>query len=58
VETLKVLLEEGMLLIRNRANGERIVEVGPAWRSHKSALRGLLPQSVGEVIRARLSALG
>jgi DNA-binding SARP family transcriptional activator len=58
VETLKVLLEEGMLLIRSRANGERVVEVGPAWRSQKSALRGLLPQSVREVIRASLSALG
>ena len=56
VETLKVLLEEGMLLIRSRADGERVVEVGPAWRSHKSA-RGLLPQSVREVIRARLSRL-
>ena len=57
VETLKVLLEEGMLLIRSRADGERVVEVGPAWRSKKSALRGLLPQSVREVIRARLSRL-
>ena len=57
VETLKVLLEEGMLLIRSRADGERAVEVGPAWQSKKSALRGLLPQSVREVIRARLSRL-
>ena len=56
VETLKVLLEEGMLLIRSRADGERVVEVGPAWRSQKSTLR-LLPQSVREVIRARLSRL-
>ena len=57
VETLKVLLEEGMLLMRSRADGKRVVEVGPAWRSKKSALRGLLPQSVREVIRARLSRL-
>jgi predicted ATPase len=57
VETLKVLLEEGMLLIRSRTDGERVVEVGPAWRSQKSALRGLLPHSVREVIRARLSRL-
>jgi hypothetical protein len=57
VETLKVLLEEGMLLIRSGADGETVVEVGPAWRSQKSALRGLLPQSVREVIRARLSRL-
>ena len=33
------------------------MEVGPAWRSQKSALRGLLPKSVREVIRARLSRL-
>ena len=33
------------------------MEVGPAWRSQKSAFRGLLPQSVREVIRARLSRL-
>ncbi len=30
VETLKALLEEGMLLIRSRADGETVVEVGPA----------------------------
>jgi DNA-binding SARP family transcriptional activator/tetratricopeptide (TPR) repeat protein len=57
VETLKVLLDEGMLLIRTRADGERVVEVGPAWQSKKGALRGLLPQSVREVILARLSRL-
>jgi DNA-binding SARP family transcriptional activator/tetratricopeptide (TPR) repeat protein len=57
VETLKVLLEEGMLHIRSGADGETVVEVGPAWRSQKSALRGLLPQSVREVIRSRLSRL-
>jgi DNA-binding SARP family transcriptional activator/predicted ATPase len=57
VETLKVLLEEGMLLMRRRADGQRILEVGPAWRSQKGALRGLLPESVREVIRARLSRL-
>jgi DNA-binding SARP family transcriptional activator len=57
VETLKVLLEEGMLLIRSGAGGETVVEVGPAWRSQKSAMRGLLPQSVREVIRTRLSRL-
>jgi DNA-binding SARP family transcriptional activator/tetratricopeptide (TPR) repeat protein len=57
VETLKVLLEEGMLLVRSRADGERVVEVGPAWRSQKRAFRGLLPRSVRGVIRARLSRL-
>jgi DNA-binding SARP family transcriptional activator len=58
VETLKALLEEGMLLIRSHADGERVVEVGPAWRTQKkSALRGLLPKSVREVIRSRLSRI-
>jgi DNA-binding SARP family transcriptional activator/tetratricopeptide (TPR) repeat protein len=57
VETLKALLEEGMLLIRSRADGETVVEVGPAWRTEKSTLSGLLPQSVREVIRSRLSRL-
>jgi DNA-binding SARP family transcriptional activator len=57
VETLKALLEEGMLLIRSRADGDTFVEVGSAWQSQKSALRGLLPKSVREVIRSRLSRL-
>jgi hypothetical protein len=58
VKTLKALLEEGMLLIRSYAEGETVVEVGPALRTQKSALRGLLPKSVREVIRSRLSAVG
>ena len=41
VETLKVLLEEGMLIIRSGADGEQpFVEAGPAWLSQKSAWRG------------------
>jgi DNA-binding SARP family transcriptional activator/tetratricopeptide (TPR) repeat protein len=56
VETLKALLEDGKLVIRARADGEMVVEVGPDWREG-SALRGLLPQSVREVIHARLSRL-
>jgi DNA-binding SARP family transcriptional activator len=57
VETLKALLEEGMLLIRSHADGETVVEVGPALRTKKSTSRGLLPKSVREVIRSRLSRL-
>jgi DNA-binding SARP family transcriptional activator/tetratricopeptide (TPR) repeat protein len=56
VETLKALLEDGKLVIRARADGETVVEVGPDWREG-STLRGLLPQSVREVIHARLSRL-
>src|SRR4051812_33550182 len=57
VETLKALLEEGKLLIRSRADGEPVVEVGPALRAGSALLGGLLPQSVREVIHARLSRL-
>jgi predicted ATPase len=57
VETLKALLEEGMLLIRRRADGETVVEVDSALRAKKSALRDLLPKGVTEVIHSRLSRL-
>ena len=57
VETIKTLLEEGMLLVRSRADGETVMEVGPALRAERSALRGLLPKSVREVIHVRLSRL-
>jgi len=56
VETLKALLEDGKLVIRARADGETVVEVGPDWREGSTS-RGLLPQSVREVINARLSRL-
>jgi DNA-binding SARP family transcriptional activator/tetratricopeptide (TPR) repeat protein len=56
VETLKALLEAGKLVIRAKADGETVVEVGPAWREGSTS-RGLLPQSVREVIHARLSRL-
>ncbi|HET6659187.1 MAG TPA: AAA family ATPase [Rubrobacter sp.] len=55
VEMIKVLFEEGMLLIRSGADGETVVDVGPALRAERSALRGLLPKSVREVIHVRLS---
>jgi tetratricopeptide (TPR) repeat protein len=56
VETLKALLEEGKLLLqRSHADGETVVEVGPALRAERSALSGLLPKSVREVIHVRLS---
>ena len=57
VETLKALLEEEKLLIRSRADGEMVVEVGRALQTGRSALRGLLPNSVREVIHSRLSRL-
>ena len=54
METLKALLEEGMLLIRSRADGETVVEVGPALRGQS---RAWLPKSVRKVIRGRLFRL-
>jgi predicted ATPase len=56
VETLKVLLEEGELVLQMGPEGELVVEAGPALRAG-SDLRGLLPTNVREVIRARLSRL-
>src|SRR5215216_5347216 len=56
VETLKALLEEGELVVRSRADEKPVVEVGPSLRAG-NVLRDLLPQSVREVIRARLSRL-
>ena len=56
VETLKALLEKGELVIQMGADGEPVVEVGPALGA-ESDLRGLLPSNVREVIRARLSHL-
>src|SRR3712207_6137859 len=56
VETLKALLEDGKLVIRERANGETVVEGGPARREWDT-LKGLPPHSVREVIHARLSPL-
>ena len=56
VETLKALLEDEKLLIRDRGDGELVVEVGPA-SPKESDLKDLLPRSVREVIRSRLSRL-
>ena len=56
VETLKALLEEGNLTVRARPDGRDILEVGPALGA-ESDLGRLLPQSVREVIRSRLSRL-
>jgi predicted ATPase len=47
IETLKALLEEGKLVIRDHPDGGSVLEVG------NPALSGLLLSSVREVIRAR-----
>jgi DNA-binding SARP family transcriptional activator/tetratricopeptide (TPR) repeat protein len=56
IETLKALLEEGKLVVRVRPDEGAVLEVSSALRTG-SALSGLLPHSVREVIRGRLSRL-
>jgi hypothetical protein len=56
VETLKALLEEEKLVLRARPDGEVVLEDSPALRVG-SSLSGLLPHSVREVIRSRLTRL-
>ena len=56
IETLKVLIEEGKLVVRARPDGGAVLEVSPALKVG-SDLSSLLPFSVREVIRGRLSHL-
>jgi DNA-binding SARP family transcriptional activator len=55
-ETLKALLENGDLVARSRAHAEAVVEISPSFRAANNPA-GLLPSSVREVIRSRLSQL-
>ncbi len=55
-ETLKALLENGDLVARSRAHAEAVVEISPSFRAANNPV-GLLPSSVREVIRSRLSQL-
>jgi predicted ATPase/DNA-binding SARP family transcriptional activator len=57
VETLKALLEEGKLMVQTHPNeGSVVLGVSPVLRV-ESDLSSLLPRSVREVIRSRLSRL-
>ena len=56
VEALKALLEEGKLVVRPHPDGGGVPGISPTLRM-ESDLSGLLPQSVREVIRSRLSRL-
>ena len=56
VESLKALLEDGTLVVRSRADREFVLDFVPYLRE-ESALSSLLPHSVREVIRSRLSRL-
>src|SRR5918998_5890927 len=55
-EKLQRPLGEGKLTVRGRPGGGGVLEVGPALEA-ESDLGSLLPQSVREVIRSRLSRL-
>jgi DNA-binding SARP family transcriptional activator/tetratricopeptide (TPR) repeat protein len=55
VETLKALLEDGKIRIRSRLEGGGVMSVEPLRAG--SDVRGLLPHSIREVIRSRLSRL-
>ncbi len=56
VEALKALLEEGKLVVRAHPDGGGVLGISPTLRVG-SALSTLLPHSVREVIRSRLSRL-
>ena len=56
LETLKALIEEDKLVVRARPDGGGVLGVGPNLRG-ESGRGDLLPSSVREVIRSRLSRL-
>ncbi|HEV8224380.1 MAG TPA: AAA family ATPase [Rubrobacteraceae bacterium] len=55
-ETIKALLDRGVLAARHRTEGTWFVGLGPEARD-TDALRGLIPESVREAIDAQLSRL-
>ncbi|HEY6407325.1 MAG TPA: AAA family ATPase [Ktedonobacteraceae bacterium] len=56
METLKTLLERGLLVVQRAKDGTRAIDVAPAIHQ-EDVLRGVLPAGVREVIRARLARL-
>jgi DNA-binding SARP family transcriptional activator/predicted ATPase len=56
LETLKTLVERGILTVQLAEDGARAIDFTPALRN-EHLLRGLLPAGVREVIRARLARL-
>lgn len=56
LETLKTLVERGILTVQLAEDGARAIDITSAIRNEQ-ALRGLLPAGVREVIRARLARL-
>ncbi len=56
LETLKTLLERGILAVHTTEDGAPAIDIAPALRN-EHLLRGILPPGVREVIRARLARL-
>ncbi len=56
METLKTLLEQGLLTVQLTEDGARAIDLAPAIRN-EHVLRGVLPTRVREVIRSRLTRL-
>ncbi len=56
METLKTLVEHGILAVQLAEDGVQTIDVAPALHNEQ-ALRGVLPAGVREVIRSRLARL-
>jgi len=56
LETLKTLMERGILAVHTTEDGARAIDIAPALHN-EHLLRGVLPAGVREVIRARLARL-
>jgi len=56
LETLKTLLERGLLAVQLTEDGARVIDLAPALRN-EHLVRGILPPGVREVIRSRLARL-
>jgi tetratricopeptide (TPR) repeat protein len=56
METLKTLLEQGLLAVQPAEDGAQAIDIAPALRNEQ-LLRGILPAGVREVIAARLARL-
>ena len=56
METLKTLVERGILAVRTAEHGGMGIDIAPAFH-HEHLERGILPPGVREVIRGRLARL-
>ena len=56
METLKTLVERGILAVHTAEDGAPVIDITPALH-HEHLLRGILPPGVREMIRSRLARL-